>query len=395
LTDRREEISLAEELFAREREDAIAVHPAVGARIKQQIEERISGKRRSRMPLLWIPALASAIAGGWLMLQEERAAPELETLVRAHDRPVQMELAAGKRVELRPESALIPGLVPEVLSGEVEFRVAKLPPGESFRVRAAGVMVEVIGTVFTVRCASDRVEVTVEEGAVRVLAGGGVERVGAGERWSTPGPEPEPTLEPEPLAEPAIGAERAEAAGEPAELQGPAPGRVAQILAKSRRRAPRERAAPPAEAPPPEPANERAPDLEQEQKQSLLALAAWRLKNGDLDGARSIYRQLSETDALGLYLLARLEAQHAKRPDAALKPLEEFLARFADHALAKEARASRIEALLDLSQCEEAGRALVEFAGQHAEAEDLIVRSRVRHRSECRRGGERSPSSGH
>jgi hypothetical protein len=224
------------------------------------------------------------------------------------------------------------------------------------------VTVEVIATVFRVKRIGDRVDVTVEEGTARIIAGELDEVVRAGASWSTFRPEPEP--EPQPQPEPDLKPETADS-------------RVARILKRSHG------AAPKIETPIAEKEPKPEPQVIQEQKRSLLALAAWRMKNGDLDGARSIYRQLSESDALGLYLLARLEAQHARRPEAALKPLEEFLARFADHELAKEARASRIEALLDLSRCQEAGRALEEFATHHAQASDLIARSKARHASDC------------
>ena len=137
------------------------------------------------------------------------------------------------------------------------------------------------------------------------------------------------------------------------------------------------------------------PVLEPEEQRSLLELAAEHLRSGDVEAARAIYRRLAESEPLGLYLLARLEALHAKRPAAALAALDELLERSPDHALAAEARASRVEALLELSRCQDARNALVEFTAKHEDALDLIARSEVRHRSDCAERDERSPAADH
>jgi hypothetical protein len=356
------DVALAEKLFAEARDDGVAIHPAVGVRIRERIEDRLA-QRGVGTKLGWrlapiaatasIAAMAIAMLIWWApatrsdrllisdphatrsdgllisdphttrsdrLLSDPRAvridepSPQLapasrsdgakvESLVRAREQAVTLELAPGKQVEVRPFGALAMD-PPEVLDGEVEFRVATLPPGETFRVRAAGVTAEVIGTIFTVRRAGDRVDVGVQGGEVRVTHDGSERVLRAGERWSTED-------------------HREHAAS-----------RASRILEASYQRAKRTK-------PSLDPRERTSP--EEQAQRTLLERAAEHLKQGDLESARAIYRELAEGEdsgaALGLYLLARLEARHAGRPAAALEALDRFSARFSEHALAAEASA--------------------------------------------------------
>jgi ferric-dicitrate binding protein FerR (iron transport regulator)/TolA-binding protein len=74
--------------------------------------------------------------------------------------------------------------------GAVTLRVTKRPSGHPFAVRVGDYTVTVVGTLFTVADLSNgHVEVSVDEGAVRVSGMGGEWRVSAGQLWNseTPG----------------------------------------------------------------------------------------------------------------------------------------------------------------------------------------------------------------
>src|SRR5690606_34496484 len=73
-----------------------------------------------------------------------------------------------------------------LLAGEATFEVEPLGPGEGFRVRTDEVLVEVVGTRFTVRAQERCSEVLVAQGRVRVSTVRGAGRilgVGAEERF--------------------------------------------------------------------------------------------------------------------------------------------------------------------------------------------------------------------
>ncbi len=196
-----------------------------------------------------------------------------------------VQLLPGTRARLVSPSEL--GLV----DGRAKLSVARGP----FRVRAAAVTLEVVGTVFEVACSGSEVQLMVSEGVVRAVRGAESWDVKAGETW------PAPVL-----------------------LPAPTP-------------------AAPAPAPAPVPEQQRAV------QQSKLEQAQLFTRQGKLDAARALYGELAREDApiaeLALYHLAHLEAVRAKRPKLALEALDEQLRRFPNGALAPEARLSRIEAL--------------------------------------------------
>ncbi len=91
------------------------------------------------------------------------------------------------RVELGSGTRLVPLLSKsgdyefDLVSGHATFRVAPLEPGRRFSVRAGDVVVEVVGTVFSVERDERCVRVVVEEGTVRAVFGKHREELAAGQ----------------------------------------------------------------------------------------------------------------------------------------------------------------------------------------------------------------------
>jgi transmembrane sensor len=94
-------------------------------------------------------------------------------------------LAPGAEVEVTLQTAAAVELRQRI--GEVRYHVVH-DPSRSLTVDAAGVIVRVVGTVFTVDVADTRVEVGVESGQVEVDDGQRVSQVAEGHRLSVPIP---------------------------------------------------------------------------------------------------------------------------------------------------------------------------------------------------------------
>jgi len=299
-------------LFAEARAES-AEQPAAAAlaRAKAGVRDRM-GQRPALLPKLALAGALAALAvafvvwkrlepsdGGGMVVAEgslqngslrkgdriEQGA-ELEagatSAVLALGEAARVQLWPGTRARVVSQSEL--GLV----DGRAKLSVARGP----FRVKAAAVTLEVVGTVFEVACAGGEVQLRVSEGVVRAARGGQSWDVKAGETW------PAPEVVPPPQAEVPV----------------PAP-------------TPEQRAV----------------------HQSRLEQAQLLTRQGKLDAARAIYAELAKENApiaeLALYGLAHLEAVRAHRPKPALEALDEQLRRFPNGALAPEAKLSRIEAL--------------------------------------------------
>jgi transmembrane sensor len=103
-------------------------------------------------------------------------------------------LSPGAEVEVTLQTATAIELRQRV--GEVRYDVVH-DPARSLTVDAAGVIVRVVGTVFTLDVAQDRVEVDVESGHVEVDDGERVSQVAEGHRLSVPVPGPVEDTQPE------------------------------------------------------------------------------------------------------------------------------------------------------------------------------------------------------
>ncbi|MBK7863719.1 MAG: FecR domain-containing protein [Archangiaceae bacterium] len=290
-------------LFRQARAEEVEPHPAVLARVKGGVRERLEKPSGSPLPRLMLAAaVALALVGAAVMVRGS-AAPgsvlvegqlssaagvvppgarlDAATELFTTDAQAVLALAQNARVELAAATRVrVPSVTELALtSGKVKLQVTHGP----FRVSARDVSLEVVGTAFEVASDGTQVLLHVSEGTVRVSRGADRWDVKAGESWPAP---------------------RAEA--------------------------------PPAHAAP------KAEELSQLEKAAVFT------QQGKLDAARAIYAELAKQDApvaeLALYHLAHLEAQRAHRPKVALEVLDELLRRFPDGALSHEAKLSRVEA---------------------------------------------------
>ncbi len=159
-------------------------------RIARGVEERLDAPRAARSRLLLAIAGASALAAAVLLIVLWRGSPaptptpSLARLTRAPapTAPAVLESTVAEAVALGPHQLrLAPRTRVRVLRpdpratevsldrGKVEFAVK--PLGGSFKVQARGVLVEVVGTRFTVEEQGGCSVVEVSEGRVRVSAG--------------------------------------------------------------------------------------------------------------------------------------------------------------------------------------------------------------------------------
>ncbi|HEY0839749.1 MAG TPA: FecR family protein [Vulgatibacter sp.] len=153
---------------------------------------------RERAPLLGLRHLSFAaglatVAAGVFVLSDVQA-PEAAPLVAEagdsiHSAEAPTSLAVGRhRVLVAPGGSVrVEHAEPNtselrVEDGLAHFEVEHLSPGQSFKVRTDQVLVEVVGTRFSVEATGSCSEVTVDEGRVRVGFGRGERTyLGAGE----------------------------------------------------------------------------------------------------------------------------------------------------------------------------------------------------------------------
>lgn len=245
---------------------------------------------------------------------------------------------AGSDTEVEVRSA-DPGEVVFVLArGTIDCDVAPRK-GRPLRVRAGDVVVEVVGTRFSVtRTPGVRVDVT--HGQVRVRTPGGEFLVGPGERWSEGGAATA-------IADPAGAAVRgpAEAAAPP--VSG---GSAAAAVASN----PDDSAAPPAK-----------PPAVRSSREAFQA--AQRLESHDRRAAARAYRAVASGDgawaALALYSLAELDASSGLPRDA-LAAVDEYLRRFPHGTGIEDVMWVRVETLRMLGRQDEARSAAAGYLRQ-------------------------------
>jgi transmembrane sensor len=172
--------------------------PARLARNRAAIEGKLA---RRTGPWRWavgassVAALASIAFFLWPSRAPELAVNEAVWVispgarVTASAQPSTVQLEDGSRIELAPHASLIgvarseAELSLELETGEASFDVAP-DPHRTFRVRSGDVLVQVLGTAFTVERSDGRVTVAVTRGRVEVLRGDERSVLGAGDRWS-------------------------------------------------------------------------------------------------------------------------------------------------------------------------------------------------------------------
>ncbi len=169
------------------------------ARIEEQWEAARRQRRDRRKPKRWLAwgAAAAALAGfgqlgAWFILKDRGAGPG-QPVPGGGRRDIhapklsaasELSLGEGVRAYLAPDAevAVLVRTSREVRvrqdAGKVRY-VVRHRPGRRFVVEARGVIVEDLGTVFTVEVAGT-VRVRVEEGAVRILGRGAWHRLDAG-----------------------------------------------------------------------------------------------------------------------------------------------------------------------------------------------------------------------
>jgi transmembrane sensor len=172
--------------------EAVARHAAALERMMQLYEWQPSnmaapnpdlfapvGDRRWRRRWMWTAGLAAAaavaLAAWWMRPGDRSEQPQVAAAPKSHLRVNErLALPDGSRVELKDGSRVVVLYSDRerrvrLADGEAHFSVWQ-DPARPFVVEAAGVEVRAIGTAFNVRLATDRVEVLVTEGRVKLQA---------------------------------------------------------------------------------------------------------------------------------------------------------------------------------------------------------------------------------
>ena len=250
---------------------------------------------------------------------------------------------AGSDTEVEVRAA-DPGEVTFVLArGTIDCDVAPRK-GRPLRVRAGDVVIEVVGTRFSVaRTPGVRVDVT--HGRVRVRTPGGEFLVGPGERWSEGG-----------AATATAGSPGAAVRG-PAEIAAPPSAGSAAVAATAPSNSD-EAAAPPAKPP-------ALPGPVRSSREAFQA--AQRLEPHDRSAAARAYRAVASGDgawaALALYSLAELDVSSGLPRDA-LAAVDEYLRRFPRGAGIEDVMWIRVETLRALGRHDDARSAAASYLRQ-------------------------------
>jgi transmembrane sensor len=311
----------------------------------------LSADRPAVRPWMYVAA-AAAVAAVTLVIAIGREPPPQSGAARAPSLVVtpvggssrftvdDAVIDAGSDTEVEVRAA-DPGEVSFVLArGTIDCDVAPRK-GRPLRVRAGDVVVEVVGTRFSVsRTPGVRVDVT--HGQVRVRTPGGEFLVGPGERWS------------EGAAPPIAGA-TGSVARDPAETAAPGasgPGRAA--LAAPGASGPDAIAVQPGKSP-------------RVQSSRDAFQAAQRLESHDGRAAARAYRAVADGEgawaALALYSLAELDASSGLG-QAALAAVDEYLRRFPRGAGIEDVMWVRVETLRMLGRQDEARSAAAGYLRQ-------------------------------
>jgi ferric-dicitrate binding protein FerR (iron transport regulator)/outer membrane protein assembly factor BamD (BamD/ComL family) len=227
-------------------------------------------------------------------------------------------------------------------------------------VAAGPYRIEAQDAVFIVRAQARRVEVLVQQGAVRVRGSGGEVPLAEGASWASEGEASATSEGDRALARSAQGLPplRAEAAPIAPAPDASRPSPLAtresppvtepaapQAPVRKRRLIARAPAAPPPAPPAP-------PAALEEDDEALHARARALERQGQYAEAASLYAQLGSREGphaeSALYELARVQARFLEQPAAALAAIDEHRRRFPNGALAQEAALTAVELRLSL-----------------------------------------------
>jgi hypothetical protein len=149
-------------------------------------------RRRTIVSSVLAAALAAAVVLAILAIPEAGVTPPATSRIEATNAftrttvgDVALEATAGSTLVTTGSEAI--GWTVLVERGKVSFSVPKRGKRPRFRVQAAAVAVEVVGTRFAVERDGEDVSVEVAEGSVRVSGDGEVRVLVAGQRWESAG----------------------------------------------------------------------------------------------------------------------------------------------------------------------------------------------------------------
>lgn len=331
-------------------QEQTAPHPAIGARMRGQIEARLadeahSSLRRRRTFIFGLAAASVAAVALVVTMPRGQTSDEARTVLRGtilalgpdgvepYSIAVGEEIAADQKLSCASEEceigvgsdvrailvhqtifSITDSSRTEVHAGIVAFTVETLGPGRSFTVHANDTEVRVVGTAFSVERVNASTErVRVAEGTVRVLHGERETYVNAGERWPVAGRRQPVLPQPEP--------EEADITDE----------RIA------------------------EPSTPTVPPTGLRNPAEMIERAEALIKAGDFDAARRIYVELAaRTGALGelgLYHLARLDLSQPDATESARASLAQMRRRYPQGALLVERSLTELEVWVRLGEC--------------------------------------------
>jgi ferric-dicitrate binding protein FerR (iron transport regulator) len=345
----------------RERVEKKLFERLAAVRVVERAEAVIPPERTRRMPL-WLAggALAAAAVIALVVLRSDPARegiPAPSRIVTPVGGTSQVTLP-GALIEARSDTSVEVQHGPDgaitlvVARGTVECDVEPRGNRPPFKVVAGDVLVEVVGTRFTVaRTPAPRVDVA--RGKVRVTAPGGQWLVEAGEAWPDPSRTASASV-PLPAHEPEVAAE-SEVAPDVVAAPAPAVTREPARTAPSHKKA---AAATRARD------NEKASAVTERERARESYKIAIGLEATDPDKAAALYRAIA-TDGKGmesvaLVSLAELQLRR-KQPAAALATLDEYGKRFPSAANAEDAAWFRYEALRTMGKRDEARGAAADY----------------------------------
>jgi transmembrane sensor len=171
-------------------DDGLALRASIGRVVRRR--ERVRAVARVGVPAAGALALVLVLRSGALPSRPVAVAPAMPPAPTSQARFIVLE--DGTSIEPVDADSVVDASgarhagAPEVTLGRggARFRVSPQAAGRSFRVTAGAVVVEVVGTVFSVDRRGDAVDVVVDEGRAKVVYPGGQRTLASGQRGSFP-----------------------------------------------------------------------------------------------------------------------------------------------------------------------------------------------------------------